>query len=584
MKSWKKKKAANSAEQAQPSAAPSPQQASPMQGHPIPPQAMGAMGVPVAMPSQQMPSQQMPYGGGQVMPQLVAGQQARPGAMPAPMPRQAMPQQGMPQQGMPQQVMPRPAMPQQGQMNPAQMPPAYAQPQQGQMPHQGQIQGQPLAPAHPAMGAPGQVPHGQMSPIQAPQPTGGKREEGELALPAISIHAFCDRPETAGAIQATTRDWRMARTNMKVYMGGLVAAVDFYRSETTPSLILIESGLRGAELFAQLESLASVCDADTKVVVIGATNDIRLYRELMEKGVSDYLVPPFHPLTLIRSLSEIYVDPDKPFTGRVTAFFGAKGGVGSSTMAHNVAWALSTAHSQETSLIDLDATWGTTGLDFNYDNVQGLEEALAVPDRLDETLLDRIMVRHSETLSILPAGASLNNAAMENAEAFEAIIEGIRKISPLAVLDLPHYWSKWTSQTLIGADDVVITAAPDLANLRNAKNLIDFLRSERPNDADPILILNKTGVPKTPEIPVKDFATALGLEPSLVLPFEPVIYAQAANDGKMLADMKTDSKAVAGFEFIGNRLKTGSFELGSKQTGRASAKSSLLAKLKKKKK
>lgn len=542
---------------------------------------------------------QMPHAApaqSRIMPQVVTGQAQPYGqagspqgqAMGAPMPYGSAPAQP---QAYPPVAQPPMGQPQMGQMPPTQglplaqpagMAPAPGAPMAGQMPP-------PMQPQMPQVGQAPHTPHmqtlhGQTSPIQAPQAE-HSREGGEKALPAISIHAFCDRPETAGAIQATTRDWRMNRTNLKVYMGGLAGAVEFYHNENTPNLVLIESGMRGAELFSQLESLASVCDEGTKVVVIGASNDIRLYRELMDKGVSDYLVPPFHPLTLIRSMAELYADPDKPFTGRVTAFFGAKGGVGSSTMAHNIAWMLANQHNQETALVDLDASWGTTGLDFNYDNVQGLEEALAAPDRLDETLLDRIMLRHTETLSLLPAAASLNNVGSDNSEAFEAVVEGIRKISPLSILDLPHYWTDWTSKTLIGADDIVITATPDLANLRNTKNLVDFLRANRPNDADPLLILNKTNVPKTPEIPVKDFATALGLEPTLVLPYEPVLYAQAANDGKMLSDMKSDSKAVNGFAYIGQRLRTGNFDsIGAKSgKGRSAKGASLLSKFKKKK-
>ena len=519
----------------------------------------------------------------QVMPQVVAGQ----AHMSAPQPMSAPTQSPYPQAGAQVQMSPPQPMNAPQPMaapQPMQAPQKMPAPQQMQPPQQmqaPQLQPQTQAPVMQAPAAPAMSPAAPL--ITMPDADVGSRDGGEIALPSISIHAFCDRPETAGTVQATSRDWRMNRANLKVYMGGLPAAVDFYRAENTPNLILIESGMRGPELFAQLDSLAAVCDEGTKVVVIGAANDIRLYRELMDKGVSDYLVPPFHPLTLIRSLSDLYVDPDKPFTGRVAAFFGAKGGVGSSTIAHNIAWALSTAHAQETALVDLDASWGTTGLDFNYDNVQGLEEALAAPDRLDETLLDRIMLRHTEKLSLLPAAASLNNAGMENAEAFQAIVEGIRKISPMSILDMPHYWTDWTSKVLIGADDVVITATPDLANLRNTKNLMEFLKAERPNDAPPILILNKTGVPKTPEIPVKDFAAALGIEPSLVLPYEPVLYAQAANDGKMLSEMKSDNKAVEGFNVIGHRLRLGAGASAPMKTGSKKSSSSILSKFKKKK-
>ena len=550
MKSWLKKKSKGDA---------APQAPAPL--------AQGVQAVQGVMPGQ--PQQQPQHQ--RIMPQAVAPQQMQPQA----------PQMSAPQ-GMPRPMAapvpmgaPRPmaapvpmGAPQPQQGLPVQ--PQYQQPQHQPMHNpQAQPQGmpQPGMPAPQAMPQPGIHPQMQpasavVSPNATPENT---REGGERALPAISIHAFCERPETAGAVQATTRDWRMNRTNLKVYMGGLPSAVDFYHNENTPSLILIETGMRGPELFTQLEGLASVCDAGTKVVVIGAANDIRLYRELMDKGVSEYLVPPFHPLTLIRSMADLYIDPEQPFTGRVCAFFGAKGGVGSSTLAHNIAWIMSSNHNQETALVDLDASWGTTGLDFNYDSVQGLEEALASPDRLDETLLDRIMLRHTATLSLLPAAASLNNAGMESPEAYEAIVDGVRKISPMTILDMPHNWTQWTSNVLKGSDDIVITVLPDLANLRNAKNLIDFLRAERPNDADPIIVMNKTGVPKTPEIPVKDFVSALGIEPTLVLPYEPVLYATASNDGKMLSEMKSDSKAVDGLSVLAHRIRSG-------QTGGAGMK------------
>ncbi len=437
----------------------------------------------------------------------------------------------------------------------------------------------PIPPAMPQMPQPMQQMQQQhMVPVQHNVDSELSKEGGDRALPKISIHAFCDRQETAAIINETTRDWRMKRTNVKIYMGGLVSAIEFYHKENTPGLILIESGMRGQELFAQLEELASVCDAGTKVVMIGAANDIRLYRQLMDKGISDYLVPPFHPINLIRSLGELYSDPEKPFTGRVAAFFGAKGGVGSSTIAHNIAWCLSETIQQETTLVDLDASWGTTGLDFAYDSSQGLEEALAEPDRLDETLLDRIMIRHTPKLSILPTAGSLQHKPILNVESYEAVVDGVRSISPMTVLDMPHQWIDWTSNLLSNVDEVVITATPDLANLRNAKNLIDFLRNARPNDAEPILILNKVGISKIGEISVKDFAAAVGLEPALVLGFDPDSYLEAANDGKMLTDIKSAAQAVDGLNYIARRIKTGQFQAG----GHGAKSNSFMGKLSRK--
>ena len=478
-------------------------------------------------------------------------QMAAPAPQMAPMPQMAAP---TPQIApMPQMAAPTPQMAPMPQMA-TPMPPMNTMPAMPQVAHN--------TPMH--------LPLGQEVDIL-------EREGGEKVLPQISIHAFCDRQETAHCMNETTRDWRMKRTNVKIYMGGLPSAIEFYHKENTPNLIMIESGMNGPELFSQLEALASVCDEGTKVVMIGASNDIRLYRQLMDKGVSDYIVPPLHPLNLIRSMGELYSDPDAPFIGRAVAFFGAKGGVGSSTLAHNIAWCLSENLKQETALVDLDSSWGTTGLDFAYDSSSGLEEALAEPDRLDETLLDRIMIRHTQKLSILPTSGSLHSKPVVSSAAYEAVVNGVRGIVPLSILDMPHYWAEWTTNILSTVDDIVITATPDLANLRNTKNLIDFLKSQRPNDADPIFILNKTGMSKLNEISVKDFAAAVGLEPSLVIGFDPDCFFEVSNEGKMLTDVKNAAQTVQGLEYIANRLQTGQF--GTRIKGaEAPQKKSLLSK------
>lgn len=492
----------------------------PAQGHaPLQPR-------PVPVPQAPMPQPVQP----QMAPMPVPNMHPAPQRMmPQPIPQQPMPQAPMAPQGMPQPALPH-----------------------GQIPPNGNLLDY-------AGAAPAPAPTQVLAPTYAPLED-DNREEGEKPLPSISVHAFCDRQETAHCINETTRDWRMRRTNVKIYMGGLPAAIDFYHKENTPSLILIESGMRGEELFNQLEQLASVCDEGTKVVMVGATNDIRLYRQLMDKGVSDYLVPPLHPLHVIRSLGELYSDPEQPFIGRVAAFFGAKGGVGSSALAHNTAWVLSETLGQETALVDLDASWGTTGLDFSYDNMSGLEEALGEPDRLDETLMDRIMIRHTPKLSILPTSGSLNTKPVMNSESYEAVVNAVRGISPLSLLDMPHYWTDWTTNVLTSVDDVVVTATPDLAGMRNAKNLIDFLKTQRPNDPEPILILNCVGMSPKTEISVKDFGAMVGQEPNIVIGWDPDSHFEATNEGKMLTDVKTAASTVQGLEYLANRLRSGSYD------------------------
>lgn len=253
-------------------------------------------------------------------------------------------------------------------------------------------------------------------------------------------------------------------------------------------------------------------------------------------GVSDYLVAPVNLYQVIGAIGELYASPEADPLGRVTAFIGAKGGVGASTVAHNVAWSIARQLESDVLIADLDLAFGTAGLDFNQDPLQGVFEAISSPERLDETMLDRLLSKCTERLSLLAAPATLERTYDPSEASFDGLIDVMRQGAPSVVLDLPHGWSGWTRKVLSTVDDVVIVAEPDLANLRNAKNMIDTLRQLRPNDGPPRLVLNRVGVPKRPEIKAAEFADALAVEAIVSIPFEPQLFGTAANNGQMIAE------------------------------------------------
>jgi len=372
----------------------------------------------------------------------------------------------------------------------------------------------------------------------------------EVSVPRIAIHVFAQRQDTLAAAERAGQDRRLSRATTQIRIGGIAAAVEVYRSEPTPPLIVVECLQDPQTLLLEVDQLAEVCDAGTKVVVVGATNDILLFRELMRRGVSEYLVAPLQPLQLISAIGGLFADPAQPFIGRSIAFVGARGGTGSSSVAHNTAFAISERIGANTVIVDYDLPFGTAGLDFNQDPLSGVADALSQPDRLDPVLLDRMMVRCTDKLSLFAAPATLDVDWDISPEAFEEVTTQIRSTAPFVVLDLPHLWSGWMRRTLIAADEVVIVATPDLASLRNAKNMIDLIRQGRPNDAPPRLVLNQVGVPGRPEIPAKDFGAALGVHPSLIIPFDPKVFGVAANNGQMILDAGGKSKAADAFQTL----------------------------------
>ncbi|WP_206075220.1 AAA family ATPase [Mesorhizobium tamadayense] len=383
-------------------------------------------------------------------------------------------------------------------------------------------------------------------------------------VPRISIQAFCETEGVANPIERAGEDRRMAKAHLKVHMGGIATAIEFYQSAPTPNLILLESRSEPKQLLEQLTQLAEYCDPTSKVVVIGHYNDVGLYRELIRSGISEYVIAPVSMTDIVSVVSSIFVDPESDPIGRSIAFIGAKGGVGSSTIAHNVAWAMSSLFKSEVVVADLDLAFGTANINFDQDPAQGIAEAVFSPERVDEVYLDRLLAQCAEHLSLLAAPSTLERVYDFDPDAFSQVIETAQRSAPLLVLDLPHIWSGWTKSTLIKADEIVITATPELANLRNTKNMVDMLKRLRPNDPPPKLIINQAGVPKRPEIAASDFSEPLGITPMAVINFEPLLFGNAANNGRMLGEMDAKSPVVGMINEIAHVL-TGRSEIKAKK-------------------
>ena len=183
------------------------------------------------------------------------------------------------------------------------------------------------------------------------------------------------------------------------------------------------------------------------------------------------------------------------------------------------------------------------------------------PDRIDSAFIDRLLSKCTDHLSLLAAPATLDRLYDFAAEAFDPIYDALRAGIPCTVLDVPHQWTGWTRRSVIAADDILIVAGPDLANLRNTKNLLDLLRAARPHDRPPFYCLNQVGVPKRPEIKAADFAKALEAEPVAAIPFEPHIFGTAANNGQMIAELSSSHRVAESFRQLAQLL-----------TGRAHAK------------
>ncbi len=380
-----------------------------------------------------------------------------------------------------------------------------------------------------------------------------RNDEYISPAPRVSVQAYCASVAVATTVRAASEDRRLGKAHLSVHMGGVTAAIEAYQKAPTPNVIVLETEVEH-DILDGLDELAAVCDAGTRVVVIGSASDVAPYRELVRRGVSDYVVGPVQPLDVVRAICGLYTSSEEVAVGRVIAVVGAKGGVGASTVAHNVAWAIARDLALDSVVIDLDLAFGTAGLDYNQDPVQGIANAISQQERPDTALMERLLSKCTDRLSLLAAPATLDQVYDFGADAFDAIFDTLRMTTPCIVLDVPHQWSAWTKRALIGADDILVVAEPDLANMRNAKNMLNVLKAARPNDRPPLYCLNQVGMHKRPEIAVREFAKAIESQPIAAIPFDSKMFGTAANNGQMIQQVSATHKTTLMFLQMAQRM------------------------------
>ncbi|MCA8886597.1 MAG: AAA family ATPase [Hyphomonadaceae bacterium] len=372
--------------------------------------------------------------------------------------------------------------------------------------------------------------------VEAPPPK-------DRPLPAISIFAAWDRPEAEALMRELAADQRLARTDMHISRGGIDAAIAHGHAD----LFLLDTTLDGAAMLAALDRVRAVAPKAC-IVILGAVNDIALLRELAARGVSDYIVPPAKAGDIARSLCALFADVE---TAKTIAVIGARGGIGASTIARNIAWSIAERQRQKTTLVDLDLSFGSAAASFRQDTRLSVRDVADAEDC--ESALASALLLPTPNLQLLPAPVTTAELEIEPA-AFDQLIANVRRTATYVVMDLPHAWEPWVRAALREADEVIIVAGPDLASLRNADNMLKLLRSERDKVSAPNVVISMSGAPKRPEIPEKDFTEAIRVKPLLSFAFEPELFASAEMDGQTIYEAAPDSKAALQLDMLASML------------------------------
>ena len=341
-----------------------------------------------------------------------------------------------------------------------------------------------------------------------------------------------DASRQAAIVASNEQGW----TGARVADGGIAGAIDSLADIPTPRVLLIDVS-ESADPIQDINRLAEVCQEGTHVIALGGLNDVDLFRRLMHAGVDDYLVKPINPDTLkvafaslTRSRAPTPQTPANP--GRLVMVVGARGGVGASALAANLAWLA--GHMQDgrrAALVDLDLQFGSAALALDIEPGRGLADALRTPSRIDDLLVERASVKIDEQLSVLCAEEGLETPLQVDPTAIESLIERLRASFDCVVVEMPRGLVPSQTALLASADAILMVADYTLVSARDCPRLLTRLKEARPKGPIKVAV-NRVGAPGHGEIKRPDLEKALGSKVDIEIPHDAQTATQSLQAGK----------------------------------------------------
>jgi pilus assembly protein CpaE len=373
----------------------------------------------------------------------------------------------------------------------------------------------------------------------------------------ISLKGYLNDHESREALRAATKALDF---NTTVTAGTIDTAIKALDGARCPNVLVVDLSGIDFEL-AAMEALANVCEPNVRVIAVGERNDIFLYRRLKSIGVAEYLYKPVNQEYFEQALRDVTgrtSQRSKARLGKLVATVGASGGLGTTTLAVNLASHLSTVARRRVALLDLDLFSDTTSLLLNMVPNAALCEALDTPERIDSKFLERAMLQINERLDVLGSDGEKLPLNGLTPEGIRTVMEHLQSLYHYTVVDIPTSVASSNPGILVGADTVFVVCDGALSSARNAARLI---RTLMPSCPTVHTVLNRAGAPG--QMSMAEIEKVLGRRPNMVVPFLPKNFADAALLG---------NPAISG----NRRLKAAIGRLAREVSGQDSSSSSFL--------
>jgi pilus assembly protein CpaE len=366
---------------------------------------------------------------------------------------------------------------------------------------------------------------------------------------SVAAMAFVTDVETGQAVATRFQERGLSAV---VSAGGVRKSVEIFQSSPSPKLLFIDlSGLDNP--MHEIDALAEVCEPGTTVVAIGDQNDVGLYRTLTSAGITDYLVKPLSADVIDMAMdaaAEVPTSPDgeAAVNGKVLAFIGAHGGVGTTTLAVNTAYAIATEMGKQVAIVDLDLKFGSVSLALDVEPGRGLREALQHPERIDSLFVAGAAIGVSDRLYVLGSEEPLEDGVEFHSDALELLLTELRRSFDVVVLDIPRALAVQQQAALADAT-IAVVSDMSLLGVRDTLRLSGFAKRAY-TDGNVITVINRVGGDRKGEVPKGDFEKGIEGKIDVMVPEDKKTLAIASHAGKAIATVAKRSKVASAMRDI----------------------------------
>jgi pilus assembly protein CpaE len=309
-------------------------------------------------------------------------------------------------------------------------------------------------------------------------------------------------------------------------------------------LIDVATGPRTAlEICAQIRSTPGL--SQVPVMCVSATDDVEERIRFLEAGADDVMARPFDARELEARVEALLLrfqrskDLAPVLAGngvtvgrarRAVAVFSPKGGVGTTTIATNVAVAASATRPDRVVLIDLALQFGGVATHLNLRPRQTLADLVRDDSAMREPeLLRGYAARHERGLHVLAAPAAPEAAETITPAHVGRFLATALEAYDLVVVDAGSTLDERALTVFEAADQIILPVYAEIAALKAMHALLDYLSETGSAALKSMFVLNN---PFAREIlKLRDVESALGTKVAFELPYDPFLYLKAVNEG-----------------------------------------------------